>query len=307
MKTIRLLLPVICCILLWAWPAAAQKVYTVDNVPNTRLSDSRSSVSNPDGTLSTAAVARINSELAELEKTTSIEVAVVVVESIGEMPIEDFGIRLFRKWGIGKKKKDNGLLLLLVTRDRLVRFEVGYGLEGVMTDAMSKRIISQRMNPYLRSDDWDGAVLAAVGAVKEVLSNPDSDLRREAEADEMNSILTPLLIVFGMVLLVMVVATLAYRKARKCPRCGTMMKIVKEETVKLSPSTSQTTTTLRCPKCGYVTTKKRTQNIGGAIAGGMIGGMMGGFGGGRGGGFGGFGGGGFGGGSAGGGGATGRF
>lgn len=305
MRTIRLLLPVICLILLWGESAAAQKVYTIDNVPNPRLADSRNSVSNPDGTLSAAAVAQINSDLAELQRTTSIEVAVVVVGSIGDMPPEDFGIRLFRKWGIGKKDKDNGLLILLVTGDRIVRFEVGYGLEGDMTDALSKRIISQRMMPYLRERNWDGAVLAGVGAVKEALSNPDSELRKEAQADEMRSILAPLISVFGVVILIMIIAMIAYRRSKKCPRCGSTMRVVDEKTVKISPATSQTTTTLRCPKCGYTTTKKRTQNIGGAIAGGMLmGGMMGGFGGGRGGG--GFGGS-FGGGSAGGGGATGRF
>lgn len=299
------LLPILCCILLWAQPATAQHVYTIDNVPNPRLSDSRNSVSNPDGTLSASTVARINSELAELQQTTSIEVAVVVVESIGQMPVEDFGIGLFRKWGIGRKDKDNGLLILLITGDRIVRFEVGYGLEGDMTDAMSKRIQTQRMLPYLRIGDWDGAALAAVGAVKEILTDPNSDLRMQAQADERRSILVPLFLVFGAAILIMIIALIFERRARKCPRCGATMKVVDEKTYKISPTTTQIITTLKCPNCGYTTTKKRTQNIGGAIAGGMMGGMMmGGFGGGRGGGF---GGGSFGGGSAGGGGATTRF
>jgi uncharacterized protein len=154
-------------------------VATIDNVPNPALSGGR--VSNPDGVLQPATVATLNREILALQQQTSIEVAVVAVNSIGNMPPEDFGIGLLRKWGVGKKSKDNGMLILLVAGDRIVRFEVGYGLEGVMTDALSKRIQTVRMMPYLKTGNWDGAMLEAVRAVTEYFTDPNSDLRNEAE------------------------------------------------------------------------------------------------------------------------------
>lgn len=287
---------------------AAQKVYTVDDVPNVRLADRGSAVSNPDGTLSAAVVDEVNRKLVALQRETSIEVAVVVVGSIGDAAPEDFGLTLFRKWGIGKQQKNNGLLMLLVTGDRIVRFEVGYGLEGVLTDAMSKRIQTTRMMPYLRQDDWGGAVVAAVDAVAELLTDPGSDLNNEPEpeADGYGSPIGMMLFLFGGLVVIVFIAMLAQRRANRCPKCGTQMKVVGSNTTRLTSTSSRTTTTLRCPKCGHTVTRSTTTHSGGGIGGGAIGGgMMGGFGGGRGGGFGG--GGSWGGGSAGGGGSTTRF
>lgn len=290
-----------------AAPLHAQKVYTVDDVPNVHSRDVSSYVSNPDGTLSPQTVAQINSQLLDLQQQTSIEVAVVAVESIGDVPPEDFGIELFRKWGIGKQGKDNGLLILLVTGDRIIRFEVGYGLEGVMTDAISKRIQTTRMMPYLREGDWNGAMLAAVEGVKEYLTDPDSDLGNVPDdmAQGYRSPLGGMLFVLGGLIVIMLAAWFSARRRNKCPRCGHQMRVVDTKSAQISRNTRVTTTTLKCPKCGYTTSRNTTQNMGGGgfmggMGGGMIGGMGRGFGGG------GFGGG-FGGGSAGGGGATSRF
>lgn len=165
-----------------AWTGYAQKTYTVSQVPNPRTASAVGYVSNPDGTLSAATVSEIDRRLQALQRATSIEVAVAVIGSTGDVPIEEFGLELLRKWGVGKSDKNNGLLILLATDDRAVRFEVGYGLEGVVTDAMSKRIQTTRMMPFLRSRDWDGAMLAAVDAVTELVTDPNSDLRNEADA-----------------------------------------------------------------------------------------------------------------------------
>jgi uncharacterized protein len=171
---------IILCLLAAFWASGARAaVHTVDDVPDPSLTGGR--VSNPDGILSPAAVGELNREILSLQQKTSIEVAVAAVGSTGNVPPEDFGIGLLRKWGVGKKGKDNGMLILLAADDRTVRFEVGYGLEGVMTDALSKRIQTMRMMPYLKSGDWDGAMLEAVRAVTEYFTDPGSDLRNETE------------------------------------------------------------------------------------------------------------------------------
>lgn len=163
------------------WACGAQTVYDIDNTPSPKAGGGQGYVSDPGHILPAETVSILNNQLFNLQRQTSIEVAVVVVESIGNMPPEDYGIGLLRKWGVGKKDKDNGMLIVLVTGDRIVRFEVGYGLEGVMTDALSKRIQTTRMMPFLQSSDWGGALEQAVGAVTEYFTDPNSDLRNETE------------------------------------------------------------------------------------------------------------------------------
>lgn len=109
------------------------KQYTLQDVPNVRLSDVRQYVSDPSHILSAPARDSINAVLGRLEASTGIETAVVMLPSIGEADIFNFGHELFRQWGIGKEKSDNGLLILFVADQRKVRFTVGYGLEGTMT------------------------------------------------------------------------------------------------------------------------------------------------------------------------------
>lgn len=138
-----------------------EKQYTLQDVPNVRLNDARQYVSDPSHILSGSARDTINAVLARLEESTGIETAVVMLPSIGEEDIFNFAHELFRQWGIGKQKSNNGLLILFVMDQRKVRFTVGYGLEGTMTDAMSKRIQMQRMVPRFKAGDWDGVWLTA--------------------------------------------------------------------------------------------------------------------------------------------------
>ena len=103
----------------------------------------------------------ISAVAAELERATSAELAVVTIESLGATTIENYAVNLFEKWGIGKKNRDNGLLLLVALQEREVRIEVGYGLEGVITDGTSGQIIREKIVPAFRKGDFGGGLLAA--------------------------------------------------------------------------------------------------------------------------------------------------
>jgi uncharacterized protein len=96
----------------------------------------------------------------KVERTTGAQMAVVTVDSLEDEPIEDVANRLFRQWGIGKKGKDEGLLLLLAIRDRKQRAEVGYGLEPVITDGYAGGVL-RGIRPILRQGNYGGALLAA--------------------------------------------------------------------------------------------------------------------------------------------------
>lgn len=143
--------------------------YTLDNIPNPKVNDIRNYVSNPDGIIRATTTQQINIMLDSLEKATRTEVAVVLVKSIGNENIEAFATELFAKWGVGKAKKDNGLLVLFVLDQKKVRFEAGYGIEGILTDAISSRIQRQSMLPYFKTGDYDQGFITGIKHVVAVL------------------------------------------------------------------------------------------------------------------------------------------
>jgi Beta-propeller domains of methanol dehydrogenase type len=136
--------------------------YTIQSIPNPKTANIHSFVSNPDGILRTETVEQINTLLDSLEAQTGAEVAVVAVNSIGNAEIKPFATDLFQEWKIGKAKKDNGLLLLFVLNQKKVTFETGYGLEGILPDAICKRIQLQNMIPEFKNGNYDAGILAGV-------------------------------------------------------------------------------------------------------------------------------------------------
>ena len=133
------------CLALPLWMQA--KVYTPDNLPKVHLQNKYRYLCDPEGILSSAATDSIDRMLYRLEQQTGIETVVAVVPSIGQAECFDFCHELLNSWGVGKKGKDNGLVILLVTDQRCIQFYTGYGLEGVLPDAICKRIQVQACCP----------------------------------------------------------------------------------------------------------------------------------------------------------------
>lgn len=274
-----------------------EKQYTLQDVPNVRLNDARQYVSDPSHILSGSARDTINAVLGRLEASTGIETAVVMLPSIGEEDIFNFAHELFRQWGIGKQKSNNGLLILFVMDQRKVRFTVGYDLEGTMTDAMSKRIQMQRMVPRFKAGDWDGGMVDGVRAAAQVL---DGSMQPEPTDDD-EDMLGALIAVAVMVGLAIFFIALLGEKQR-CPKCRHKgVKCVARQTLRLTNGRRVRRSTFLCPHCGHTFTRDENIDDSGNAAAFIAGAMLGG--GGRGGG-GGFSGGSFGGGSTGGGGST---
>lgn len=154
--------------------AFAAGARSVEDVPNVHVGDARRYVSNPDGVLSAQAVARLDSMLAQVWALTRAEVVVVAIDEADGGDVNDFATRLFESWGIGKSDKDNGLLILISRGDRKAVFRTGYGMEGVLPDAVCGRLIRSVMAPYFKAGDYDGGTVAAVGEVAQILSNPEA-------------------------------------------------------------------------------------------------------------------------------------
>ena len=145
--------------------------YTPEQVPNVHQTDGRRFVSNPDGILSAETVTRLDQMLLDLQGVNTSEVAVVALESIGDTSPDLFATDLFTRWGIGKQN-DNGLLVLLVLDQRRIVFRTGYGLEGVLPDAICKRIQTQYILPRFKEGNYDQGMLDGITAVSRILTDP---------------------------------------------------------------------------------------------------------------------------------------
>lgn len=143
--------------------------YGVQDVPNVVLTDSLRLTSDPGSILPEGARRALDERLVSLRRAYGVEASVVLLPSIGGRDIDSFANELFRSWGIGHKKDHTGLLILLVLEDRKLRIEVGYGLEGVLTDAHCAQIQRRVMVPQLRRGDYAAALLRGVEAIDETL------------------------------------------------------------------------------------------------------------------------------------------
>ena len=281
----------------------SNQTYSIESVPNVYAQDRRLHVSDPNGLLMLGTQAEINRILTTLEDSTGIQSMVVMLTSIGNEDIFDFSHNLFRHWGIGSTERNEGLLIVYVADQRKIRFTTGYGLEGILPDAICKRIQAQYMLPHFRNGDTNQGMLEGVRAVVSVL---DGSMKASRDMEEA-SLWEVLMILGCLIALVALFLWLVHRQTNTCPRCG------KAGALKLVSSTTTHTRygrlikqKLMCSACGHIVEKERHEsddNNGGSMLGGVLLGSM--LGRGRSGmGGGGFSGGSFGGGSTGGGGST---
>src|SRR4051794_6530180 len=130
--------------------------------------------------LEAATRTRIDSKLEQLESKTTTQLVVATLRSLQGYDIADYGYRLGRTWGIGQKGKNNGVILLVAPGERKIRIEVGYGLEGTVTDAVSRLIIENAILPRFRAGDFPGGIGRGVDDLVLLLSGNAEDFKRRA-------------------------------------------------------------------------------------------------------------------------------
>jgi len=108
---------------------------------------------------------QLENQLKEYEDSTSNELAILLISSLDGESLEEYSLRVAEKWKLGKEEKDNGALLLIVVDDHKMRIETGYGLEGVLTDAVCSRIIRNELAPNFRQDNYEAGVNAGIKAM----------------------------------------------------------------------------------------------------------------------------------------------
>ena len=130
---------------------------------------------------------KLTQKLADYEAKSSDQVVVVTVPSLNGEDIETYSNRLFRAWALGQKQENNGILLVVAPNDRKVRIEVGYGLEGVMTDALSSVIINGSIIPEFRTGDYSKGIAQGVDGILSVLSGDAAELEARAKRNAQSS------------------------------------------------------------------------------------------------------------------------
>lgn len=136
------------------------------------------------GILDPVTAARLQTELTAQEQKTSDQLVVATVPSLDGLPIEDYANGLFRVWKLGQGKQNNGILLLIAPNERKVRIEVGYGLEGIMTDAVASTIIRNAIIPEFKAGNMGEGAVKGTQAILEVLNMDPDEARARARALE---------------------------------------------------------------------------------------------------------------------------
>ncbi len=221
MSSVRLTSPGIALALFAApWIAYAQ---TVPPTPTHYVTDTQSA-------LSATTRTTLDTELRAYERATGHQVIVWIGDTTGDTPLEEWTVQAAHQWKIGRAGKDDGAILFLFMKDHKVRIEVGYGLEGSLTDATSQKIIDSTIRPKMRAGDTDGAVqqgteqmlLAITPGFRAALKNPPPAPSRGDTIRPIDLVVIISTLVFPLILMGLLVALVigVNRRGRKLAVSG---------------------------------------------------------------------------------------
>lgn len=173
-------------LLLSFWALPAQKALSWEDIPNVQLQDSTQFVSDVAHIIEPEALQRINETLQSLRQTHGVEGVVITLPTIGNGgSIEELALKILRGWGVGSKVDNSGFVMLISLDSRQIRIETGYGLEGVLPDALCSQIIAHRMAPHFKRGDYSTGILSGVQAIQETISaNYEGATRTDGSEEE---------------------------------------------------------------------------------------------------------------------------
>lgn len=153
-------------------------------------------------TLSADTVAQLDGKLRSFEERKGVQLAVLVVRTTLPEPIEQYALRVAEQWKLGRQRVDDGALLVVAKDDRAIRIEVGYGVEGTLSDLVARRIIDEQITPRFRSGDFDGGIAAGVEQMMRVIDGEElpAPQRRSSRSSDEPGQVWPILIVVAAAL-----------------------------------------------------------------------------------------------------------
>jgi len=195
--------------------------------------------------LTSSDIARINALAAQIEENTTVQIAILTVDTTEPSTIEQYAVEVFEKAGIGFEDKDNGLLIVVAINDRKWRIEVGYGLEPVITDSTAGLIGRTYMVPAFQEERYGDGLYNAVDAIYTVIQSSGDTSFISEQLDEEVIIPVITMLVFVLIPFIMIIASVF--STPKCPKCGGKMKCRVEGDYVVC----------ECTKCKKKTKKKR--------------------------------------------------
>lgn len=197
----------LCLFAVFGWAAPAADVAGLVAIPplTARVTDLT-------GTLSSEQKAGLEQKLAAFETSKGAQLAVLVLPTTQPETIEQFGIRLFEAWKVGRKGVDDGVILLVAKDDRRLRIEVGYGLEGALNDATAKRIISETITPLFKAGDFPAGIQAGAEAIIKVVDGePLPEVAETTSGGQINLSAIPETVLFGFLIVAVIGGTILRR------------------------------------------------------------------------------------------------
>ena len=151
---------------------------------------------------------QIEKLITNIEKNTTAEIAVLTIDNLGGEVLEEYSLEIAREWGIGKKDKNNGLLLLISVQDKKYRFETGYGLEGLLPDAKTGRIGRYILTPAFKKEEYGRGVHEAIADIKGILANdPGIISKYETNTSIVTQFKGLIVLAYAIILLMLLLAT----------------------------------------------------------------------------------------------------
>ena len=167
------------------------------------------------GLLSERDERELETALARFEADTTNQIVVATLPSLQGLPIDDYGYQLGRHWGIGQEGRDNGALLIVAPEEREVRIEVGYGLEGELTDAQSRTIIETRILPRFRQGDFAAGVKAGVAGMIETLGGRYDPALAPVQVRESERAPSPFPLAIALPIIMMIILNRLFGRRRR--------------------------------------------------------------------------------------------
>ena len=235
-------------------------VWTPKTVPIIHLQDSNRYVCNPEGILSQNACDTIDAMFRAVEDSTGVQALVAVLSDIEPDDCHEFSRLLGETVGVGIEGRDNGIVVVLSTTERDISFSTGYGIEGIVTDALSKRIQVNNMVPYFKDNNWDEGMIEGMRELSKYLLDPELEARDNEEDNPL-----PFMLVLFLFLFCAPVALfyLAWRSTRKCPQCGKhQLKLTHTETLYQNARGKKVRYTYTCKNCKNQVFKDRYTDFG---------------------------------------------
>ncbi len=159
------------------------------------------------GILDPATAKKIEAVCKDLEAKTSAELAVAVVKTVAPLDSKTYAVELFKKWGIGKKGKDNGILILLTMEERRIEIEVGYGLEGIINDARAGQILDEFVVPYFKEGKYGDGLYNCAVAISQRIMKGSEEATTATESSEPSDVepvwLVPVIVTAFVLLIIL--------------------------------------------------------------------------------------------------------